>query len=370
MKKTKLPLKFILISFLIWAVSLVLLTKISSRFLPNRTSYETEISVPLQLRSTILPWINFDGRNYLDIGLYGYRERAGQNLRGFLPLYPFVLKGLAQIGLNPIYSGLILNSIFFILSLLLLYKYTNSKKAILLLLLSPTAYYFLALYTESFFLFLVLLFFYSLKNKKYFFATISAILASATKVVGFSLPVILFFTILPSILNRKKIPWITLLSPVGIIALLTYFMETTGDPFIFVKSQLTFSRRIGIFSPFLAFFDWTYKVFQGPLPSFDSPFVYPIIILELSSSLLILFFIIKTVSKLAKPEWWYVTLSFLPIIFSGSLWSVPRYALVMFPLFTYPAKTLSRNWFVVVCIGSALLQIFLTSLFLRGYWVS
>jgi hypothetical protein len=370
MKNIKRPFLFILISFLAWGFSLIIINKISPSFLANRTSYEIEGQIPIKLRSTILPWLNFDGRNYLGIALHGYYVTGGQNLRGFFPLYPLLIKGIILTGLNPIYFGLALSTVFFLLSLILLYKYSSSKKAIILLILSPTAFYFLALYTESIFLSFVLCFFLSLKHKKYLYATIAAILASTTKVVGFALPAILLFSVLKNFKTNKKVQWITLLSPLGIVSILSYFFISTGDPLIFIKSQLTYNRRIGILSPILAFSDWTHKVFIGPQPIFDSPYVYPIIVLELFSSIFILIMIVKTFRKIPKPEWWYLTLSFLPVIFSGSLWSVPRYGLVMFPITIYLSKIFTGNKFIILCVASFSLQIILAALFLRGYWVS
>lgn len=370
MNKTRIPIKKILVLFLLWALGLFIVCKLSSRALPNRTSYEIEQYVPISLRSSILPWVNFDGRNYLDIASHGYRERAGQNLRGFLPLYPLFIWLLSTLHLHPIYWGLFFSAVFYFLALIVYYLHTRSIRPLVLLTLSPAAYYFLSLYTESLFLLVTLSFFYFLKNKRYHWAGFFAVIASLTKVIGFSLPLILFVSMIPKVLKDRKYSFVALCSTVGIVGLLIYFYFTTGNPFVFVSSQLTFSRRIGLFSPILAFWDWGMKVLNGNLPIYDSPFVYPVIILEFLSGVFFLVMTIKTFTKITNAEWWYTLISLFLVIFSGSLWSVPRYLLVVFPIFTYISQKAPHKFFIVICVLSAIFQVLLSALFFRGYWVS
>jgi len=250
------------------------------------------------------------------------------------------------------------------------YSKTTAFRTVILLLLSPAAFYYLAYYTESLFLLLTVLFLVSLSKKNFLFAGAISLLATGTKVVGLAFPIMLLIVIMGQ--SKKTVSHFLslVISPLGAIVYMAYLYLTTSDPFIFIKSQTAFGRPVGLLAPPYAFSSWISKVFAGNLPSYDSPFVYPVIVLELLFGIGLVAFLIYTYNKIDSPSWLYVFLSFLPMLFSGSLASLPRYILVMIPIPIFMAKSLSAKQFYLLCLLLLPLQLSLASIFLRGYWVS
>jgi len=168
-------MKKILILFAIWVFLLHSLNLISYKLLFDRTSYELPIAANLSYRHIFIPWLNFDGLNYLQnlqIIQNGYNPNYQTELRVFFPLYPLIVKIISFNVFNPILVGLgisllaILGSLLSFRYLLKLDKINQEQRTriLALLLLFPTSYYFLAFYTESIFLLLALLIFITLSK--------------------------------------------------------------------------------------------------------------------------------------------------------------------------------------------------------------
>lgn len=352
----------VLLIFIVWFAAVLLLNKLSLRFIPDRTSYEVPTGINISARATFLPFLNFDGRNYLDIVRGGYFEKNGHDLRVFFPVYPTIIKIFSLGGLlNPVYTGIFISLVSF-LGVIFLFNKMFGLKATVLLLAFPTSFFFAAYYTESVFLLFTLLFFFFLKKKDYWTASIFAALASGARIQGMILLPVLLYEIIKQ-KKAKKYFWTLLIAPLGFV----FHLINSGTSILF--GQGDWNRQVGPLGPFRALSDSIVHIFQGILPSYDNPFVYPVIVLEFLIFLFVAFLVFKMYRKVETGYFLYSVLSLFVILFGGSLASSPRYLLVVFPVFVYLAKELKGLYYVYLGV-SVLLLIFFGSLFLRGYWAA
>src|SRR3972149_3002413 len=182
-------MKKIFTIFLFWFFLIVLINKLSAGFIPDRTSYELPFRIPATF--TMAPFLNMDGRHYLDIACNGYFVKGGFDLRVFFPVYPLLIKAFSlNCSLNPIIVGLLISAVSFLASLYLLARMLSKDirfKTLLLLIFFPTSFFFAAYYTESVFFLFTLLFFWFVEKKKYIAASMFAALASGTRLLGVAL---------------------------------------------------------------------------------------------------------------------------------------------------------------------------------------
>ncbi len=355
---------------------LVFSQKIGSAFIPNRTSFESPVLLSNRMRSSLLPWLNSDGRNYLDIAISGYHERGTMDLSVFFPLFPLLIRLLSfNLLFNPVYIGLLLSSAFLILSVFYLYKFISrihdsrlAVKVITMMLFFPTAYFFPAYYTESLFLTWTVIFFILLARKKYWLAALVCSLATATRVVGLALIPPLAWELYLRYRTDGRFPYPLLVSPLGLFFYLIYTQITRGNWALVFSGQAYWSRKFSLLNPFTSFAEWTGKVLAGPQPGYDSPFVYPGIIIEFLSVLFLFILVIKMYRRISAPLYLYVASSFAILLLAGNFSSVPRYILVMFPVFIFLARHITGKVLILYYLLSSGLLIYMTALFTRGYW--
>lgn len=373
MKKEYSRLLLLLVGF--YSV-LIISQKLSTLFISNRTSYESPVPISHRMRSLLLPWLNADGRNYLDIAVSGYHPKGKMELSVFFPLFPLLIRLLSfNLYPNPIYTGLILSSLFLLLSVFYLFKFISQiydsrlgVKTISLLLFFPTAYFFPAYYTESLFLLLAVLFFIFLSQKKYWMAALVCSLATATRVTGVALIPPLAWELYTQYRTTRKFPYPLVVSPLGLICYLIYTHLTRGNWAIVFTGQSFWSRKFSFFNPITSFAEWTEKVLAGPQPGYDSPFVYPGIVIELISVIFLLILAVKMYRKISTPLYLYVVSSLAILLMAGNFSSDYRYLLVMFPIFIFLARHLNGKALAAYYLICIVLLMYLTALFTRGYW--
>jgi len=346
-----------------------LIQKISSGLITNRTSFETSVPLSAGFRSSVVPWLNFDGRNYLDIILSGYHRKGEMELSVFFPLYPLLVRLMSfNLLLNPIYIGLIISFIFFLLSLTAFYKLVPSPKPIGLLLIFPTSFFFLAYYTESLFLFLTLTFFLSLRKKKYWLAGLICALATSAKITGVALIPSFAWVLFQEYKKTKQFPFPLLISPLGLILYLVYTQLNSGNWFLVFSGQSFWARKFSLLNPITSLLEWAGKVLAGPLPRYDSPFVYTGIVIEFLTVASLIYLVIAMYKKVETSQYLYLLSSLLLILLAGNFSSIHRYVLVMFPIFIYLGNVLHKKFLVAYSLLSLFLLMYLTSLFTKGYW--
>lgn len=354
---------FIVFSFLIWRIALLLIVFIAPYFLPLQKHFlgggmENYLSAPW-----FWGWANFDGEHYLSIAQRGY----GFGEQAFFPLYPLLIRILG----GGIWAGLIISNVSFLVALFGFYNLVRldfsakiSKLALVLLLIFPTSFYFGSVYTESLFLALVVWSFYSARRRRWFLASISGMFASATRVIGILL--------LPVLAIKKRSFWL-LLIPFGLMAYMIFLRQTTGDPLKFLHALPSFGEQRSA-TPILlpqVFYRYIFKV----LPSLNYNY-FPVVfstLLEFIVAILFLSFSVLSFFRLRLSYALFLALGYLLPTLSGSFSSLPRYVLVLFPAFllvsiylSKASKTAKLFTFFILFVFNAISFM----LFIRGYWLA
>jgi Gpi18-like mannosyltransferase len=365
--------KKIITIFILW----VLIINVFAFFALNRFNLESD---------TAYSWINpesfsqekswnpfslharWDSFWYLDIAQNGYSFQGAEKLSNivFFPLYPLLIRATSFLTAgNFVLAGYILSTIFLFLALLYLFKLTrefhseiNPYLPIVFLLIFPTAFFLNAIYTESLFLFLSLAAFYYGLKRNFLKAGIFGLFASLTRVTGILLVIPLFWEYLKNCnFNFKRVFSLKitplLLVPAGTAGFLLYHYLNFGDLFLFFKVQGWWGR--------------TFKLNDGHFSFFTNP--------SLVNFCLDVFFVILILSAIYfvfRKKWFsygFYMLATMGIILStGTLMSIGRYILVLFPIYILAASIknqyLQQAWIFI----SILLLALYTVLFVNNYW--
>ncbi len=379
---------FVLSSFLIWRTVLFLIAAAACYLISTfgaRFPYYDRVLTITGLPNWIWGFGNFDGVHYLRIAQDGYSAQYSQ---AFFPLYPVLTKLFSflfprDIGINtalfvdPAYffSGLLLSNMLFLAALLVFYKLLRidySEKvvqlSILLLLIFPTSFYFGAIYTESLFLLLTVLSLYFLRKKYFLFAGFVIALASMTKVIGILL--ILVYLIEFNKSKNWKLSNILgfLISPLGLLGYMFYLHRSFGNSLYFLTSQPVFGAgrdASGMVLPPQVIFRYI-KIFTSV--SADS-LPYLNAVLELVFTILPFVLLIYFFKKMRKSYWVFTFAALLLPTLTGTLSSMPRYALAAFLLLPLIVQRWNR-YYKLISFVFIILGVLLLGLFIRGYWIA
>lgn len=341
----------IAIILVVWIVSIAAVAYLGFSYFPHPQT--------LFLQS----WANFDGGHYLSIAQHGYLTKQQY---AFFPLYPMLINLIARLTGDYLIAGLLISLVSLLLVLNLFYSLINfdfGKKfaeiGILLLLLFPTAFYLLSVYTESLFLFLSLATFLAMKKKNFLLATITAALASATRITGIPL-VLSFLTFVHLSEGLGKKNWYVFLAPAGLAAYCIYLFNVTGDPFYFAKAQLSWHHYLVVPGASLVFLAKKLLDPQFVVSSFR----------DVLDFVLVVFGIVMVWRMFKKMSLEYTVFSFFSIImplFSPTVAPMPRYILSIFPIFIVLTLEKGKYVWVYRMIAPLLLAIF-TTLFVTRTW--
>lgn len=366
-RENKNILKWIGIIFLIWRLALVLIAFIGIKLLPLREGYLGE-SV----------WANFDGVHYLTIARHGYYQFQ----QAFFPFYPYFIRYLARFLKNYLLSGLLISHSTFLVSLYLLYKLVRldfndrvAKRSLIYLFLFPTSFYFGSVYTESLFLAFILGSFYAVRKKQWGVAGILGAFASATRFVGiFLFPALLIEWYQEKEKSKKEklktfLPLLFVV--IGLLVYMWYLKETVGDPFYFIHVQPLFgAQRTGGKIILLYQVFWRYLKMLITVEKMTP--TYFVVVLEFLSGLLFLVLSIFTYFRLRLSYLIFMVFAYLTPTLTGTLSSMPRYILTLFPGFILLAVFAEKYKWVRILYPLVTIPLFIISLlfFTRGYWVA
>lgn len=372
----KKDLKFILISFLTWRLSLFVILYFAIKFVPLQKNFlgggmSNYISNPY-----FWSWLNFDGEHYLEIIRHGYQPLN----YFFFPGYPLVVRFISGFFTNNltnvVFFGLVVSNISFLVSLAGLWKllrldFTDkiTKTTIILLLIFPTSFYFASYYTESLFLATVIWSFYFARKGNWFLSGILGCFSSFTRLIG----VVLLPALLTEKVKNKVFPFFVLIVPVGFGIYMYFLWKTIGDPLAFLHSIEIFGpqRSSSMITLPQVFYRYIFKI----IPNVSFSYFPNVFVTFLEFGVGIVFLILSILSflKLRLNYSIFLSLGYLIPTFSGSFSSLPRYVLVLFPAFVLFALWLKdRPLFVrtFVYIISIIGLIISTTMFVRGYWIS
>lgn len=325
-------------------------------------------------------WARWDSGWYLSLAKIGYsmgKDVYTTSNLAFFPVYPYLIKFISfffptqSVSDTLIISiGIIVSNLFLIASLTILYQLTIkflkkesiAKLTIWLILIFPSSFFLSSFYTESAFLFFSLLSIWAATKNKWWLACLSAAILGATRLVGLSIGVPLLFMYLDQRkwdIDRidRSIFWFFLI-PTGILSFFSHLYDLTGDFFAAIKVQNSWGKEI-----------------TNPLTSFLFPTGYWPLITQIDQILMISI-LITGVSIIRKiPKIWYLglysILLIIPTLFTGTIDSTSRFAIVIFPIFIYWASLLDKRKTIIKVLGVSLmcLQLVLFIMFTQFYWV-
>lgn len=348
---------FLLHKVVIWSTSLY--------FVIQKNPFES-LSRTVSI-AVIDNYTRWDSLWYTDIASMGYyKEQAA----AFFPLYPWTMDWITTItGLSYRVSGLIVSNIAFFIALFFLirlvqrdFSETIAIRTGFLIAFFPTAFYFSAVYTESLFLMWTVLSFYMGRSKRFWWAGIFGGVASLTRNTG----ILLVLPLLYEYMQTKQWNWRAIradiasiaLVPAGLLVYMVHLWLVLGDPLAFVHAQKYWSRRMMMPWQTLwnGFIDKYYDK-RTQWGKINHIFDKVVVVLELVTTSIITY---KAVQRRWNTEWSYilyaapavlVPLTSPSIPFAFFL-SIPRFVVVIFPLFIFWAlwlknKYLFTTWMVL-----------------------
>jgi len=355
-------------------ISLVIIFSTAATFLFSYIAY-----VILQNKyPAFLPlWNTWDAQHYVEIAKNWYTSSTVEerNLQiVFFPLYPLLIKIVAFFVGSYVAAGLWVSNLAFAGAAIYIYKLArldydedDSWRALVYLAIFPTAYFLHAIYTESLFLFLTIASFYYARRSNWALSGAFGLLAAATRITGIVLIPALIVEYLAQrdykIRETKKdVLWIGL-TVAGVLFYLGINYITFGDPFKFLEIQRE---------------HWAKKLdfpFSGFLLTLSSMLSREPEVAMLSGWFEIFFVFLGlalSIYALLKVRVSYGVLALLSWLIMTSTWwwqSIPRYVLVIFPVFL-TLSILGRNRAVnfIITFSSILLYALFLIQLVRFRW--
>ena len=336
-------------------------------------------------------WARFDSGFYLNIVRDGYSYTLGeQSSVAFFPLYPLLVKAFMWLG-NPVLAGVWVSNLCFLVGLVYLYKLTKlelstqaARKTVLLLSFFPASFFFSSVYTESTFFVLAVMSFYYARKGRWGVASLAALLASGTRVVGVLLVVSLGLEWLRAhgftlarihkaeswrgALSGLRQDWASLLCltsvPLGIVSFMVFLAQNFADPIAFISVQSAWNRET--LGPLLIL----QRDISGFISGLRDGVLYWNVPLDVASLALGLVCTAGVWRKLgASYALFVLTGLLLPTL--SSTQSLVRYLIVLFPVFMMLGHWVKLRW-----LEYALYTVFATglavcfSLFANWYFVA
>ena len=154
------------------------------------------------------------------------------------------------------------------------------------------------------------------------------------------------------------------LIPLGLASYMSFLWVLRGDPLYFSHVQIFWDRHLA--APWTSVWHSWQIIAHAP----DGQIVANQA-LELSFTALMIAVLLGGFRRLRPSYWWYMALSILVPMSTSSLMSMPRFALVLFPMFVVLALWGERHPVnnAIVAFSLPLLGLF-TVLFADWYWVA
>ena len=368
----------VLVTFVVTRLPIIVIAELASIVIAQRPgTHVAASSNPL-----LAVWGRWDAVHYLDISERGY---YGTDV-AFFPLYPALIHAAGRFVGSGVIAGLLISNAALFFGLLYFYKlvehqYTRAvaHRAIFYVSIFPTAIFFSAVYTESLFFALTVASFYYIREHKWVVAGAIGALAALTRSEGVLLAVpfaievaataratgVRRFLTEPRRLVRVGIG--LALIPAGLLLYMAWLWVLHGDPLSFSHVQTHWNRH---FAPPWVSFAHAFKILAIAKAK-HSPLLFANESIELVFTLLMIGVFVAGVRRLRPSFSAYMALSILAPLCTSSLMSMPRFALVLFPMFAVLALWGGRSWVnsAIVAFSLPLLGLF-TVLFADWYWVA
>ena len=357
----------VLIDFAATRLAIIVIAELASVIIGQRAGTHVQESS----YALLAVWGRWDAVHYLDIATQGYQ---GTDM-AFFPLYPALIRIVGALGGNHLVAGLLISNASFFFGLLFLYKLLEheydravARRAIFYVSIFPTAVYFTAVYTESLFFMLTVASFYYMRNRAWWLAGLFGFLAALARVEGILLavPFVIEWCSQERPLRAKALVDLLagLLIPLGLAVYMAYLWVLRADPLYFSHVQIHWNRHLA--PPWVSLANAF-----GKLVHHTGPLVVANQSLEIAFTLLMIAVLIGGWHSLRPSYIAYMALSILVPMSTSNLMSMPRFALVLFPMFAILARWGERPWVnnVILAFSLPLLGLF-TVLFADWYWVA
>jgi hypothetical protein len=329
-------------------------------------------------------WNQWDAPHYLDLATWGYMAHDpgvtptfGQTgdmdlMIVFYPLFPAAI-AVARLVLPDLVAPIAVSAIALAVAVVLLYRVVArelgeavGRRAVILLLLFPTAYFLHIGYTESLFLALALAAFLGARAGRWASAGVAGGLAALTRVNGVVLlPALAAEAWLAWLADRRwRVAWAWIgLVAVGFGGYLLLNWAVYGDPLAFATIQ----REHWFKEP-----AWPWEGIAGVITRLGDPDVEETLVLGVAELVAIALGLVATVVAFLRYRTsWAIWMAgnWLLFVSTAFILSVPRYVLVMFPLFAWLGTLAGRRWVgVAIGVASLGLQLWFAARFATGAW--
>jgi hypothetical protein len=356
----------VLIDFGATRIAIIVIAELAAVIIGQRAGTHVQESSHVLLAV----WGRWDAVHYLDIATQGYQ---GTDM-AFFPFYPLLIRLVGALAGNHLIAGLLISNASFFLGLLYLYKLLEheydravARRAIFYVSIFPTSVYFTAVYTESLFFMLTVASFYYMREHKWWIAGVVGFFAALTRVEGVLLlvPFIMEWSaVRRSSKNSDRFGLCAgVLIPLGLAIYMAYLWILRADPLYFSHVQIHWNRQLA--PPWVSLINAFDKLVHGSgvQVAHES--------LEVAFTFLMIAVLLAGWHSLRPSYIAYMALSILVPMSTSNLLSMPRFALVLFPMFAILARWGERPWVnnVILAFSLPLLGLF-TVLFADWYWVA
>jgi hypothetical protein len=321
-------------------------------------------------------FFRWDSVWFKSIAEQGYFIDGVQNNVVFFPLFPYLSRYLGYlVGGHEIAGLLIANAatagaLYFLLRIgAHVAGRDDAERAVVLLLCFPTSLFLSAYYSEGLFLLTLAASLWGFLQGRYLAAGLWGALASATRSTGaLLLPV--YALCLGVRLWRRRDAFSgsmlgVLLVPIGTLVFMLLLHVQVGDAFAFIEYQKGWGREAVL--PWVPILDALGQVdFSFPRSARNT---YRLI--DAVFTLGLLACLPGMIRRLPPPLWLFTGLALLAPLVGGTVTSMPRYAIVLFPIFLY-LSLLARNRSVerLLVYGFSLLLGLFSLRFMNWFWVA
>ncbi len=363
------------ITFLVTRIPLIIIAEIAAVVIGQRPGQHFAAST----NPILAVWGRWDAEHYLNIAIHGYSGTEP----AFFPLYPVLIRLVGALTGNHLIAGLIISNVAAFFGLLFFYKLIEhqynrhvAQRATFYISIFPTAIFFSAVYTESLFFCLTVASFYYIRERKWVLAGVIGFFAALTRVEGVLLAVPFFIEWVGVLYanGREIARWPMdyvirpivgqLLIPLGLAVYMGYLWVLRGDPLYFSHVQIHWGRHLA--PPWVAFGNTI-----GFLSHATSPQAIADKSLEVAFTVLMLAVLVLGWRRMRLSYLAYMIVSIVIPMSTSSLMSMPRFALVLFPMFAmfglWGEKPAINN--AIVAFSLSLLGMY-TVLFADWYWVA
>lgn len=321
-------------------------------------------------------WNRWDAPHYLDIARAGYVS-TGVEARWivFYPLYPWLVRAFSLFLRDELLSAFFVSGIASVTAALLLHRLAKldeteavSHASVFFMLVFPTSYFLHVGYTESLFLALAVGAFVAARGRCWWVAGLLGAMACMTRVNGLLLVPALAFEALDEYRNegrRWRVNWLWIaFAGVGFGVYLLINLWTHGDALAFLHTQEEFWGK-SITWPWVGIRE-AWNAIWGRAPSEAQMVGWQ----ELFFVVLGLCFTVWSWARLRVSYSVWMSLNWLLWTSTKFVLSVPRYTLVMFPIYILLARaTVSRPALrAAVMVWSLLFLALFVTRFVQGLW--